>query len=121
MGTERPHRLERADGTLDLSNVYIEVDHPSWSRPCTLTLETLGSSLQIKVNENYLEQLVKNDVLLKECNVTSVEVVNQNEFPFLPPHTFSVNVRTHIAIDENYLYVWVPQLSKWKRILLSDW
>jgi len=118
MGIERPHRLEKVSIN-DLAELFIEVDSPSWPRTCALTLEVLNNSLHIKANEDYLDELVKNKLI--ENNVVSVQFINQNENPTLPPNTFPLISKTHIAVDENYLYVWVPICDKWKRILLSDW
>jgi len=118
MGIERPHRLEKVSIN-DLAELFIEVDSPSWPRTCALTLEVLNNALHIKANEDYLNELMENS--LRENNVISVQFINQNEDPTLPPNTFPINNKTHIAVDENYLYVWVPSLDKWKRILLSDW
>jgi hypothetical protein len=115
MGVERPHRLERITQLNNLSDIFIEVDYPAWPRTCALTLEILNNTLQVKANEQYIDEK------LRDQNVTSVEFINQNIDPSLPPNTFPVNVKTHIAVDENYLYVWVPISNKWKRILLSDW
>jgi hypothetical protein len=33
----------------------------------------------------------------------------------------SLDVSAHIAVDTNYLYVWVPQTKRWKRMPLSEW
>jgi len=93
--------------SLDLQKVYVHIDSDNWKRTSLLSLESLAGHLSIKVNDN--------------LNVTSVNYVNQGENPELPPNTFRVNTRAHIAIDDNYLYVWVPSLKRWKRIILSSW
>lgn len=94
----------------DFKNIFISIESKLWKRPGHLSLENLGGVLDIKINDEF-----------KERNVTSVEYVNQEQNPNLPPNTFNVNTRTHIAVDENYLYVWIPSLKRWKRIILSDW
>ena len=95
----------------NLNNVFVQVESKGWRRPQTLTLENLGGILNVKVSEQ----------IFVERNVTSVEYVNQEESPELPPNTFKVNTRTHIAVDDNYLYVWIPSLNRWKRTLLGTW
>jgi hypothetical protein len=104
----RPKNL-RPTENLDLENTYIELESKSWKRHRMLSLENLQGVLEVKVQD------------ISDRNVTSVEYVNQEEFPELPPNTFNVNTKTHIAVDENYLYVWVPSLKRWKRTLLSNW
>jgi len=40
------------------------------------------------------------------------------------PIAFPLNtckVNRNMAVDENYLYVWIASIEKWKRIILSDW
>jgi len=112
MSENRPyqHDIYKPDDNVNLSSLFVTLDSKNWKRPRTLSLENLGGVLNIKFEED-----------LSERNVTSVEFINQDEFPTLPPNTFKVNTRTHIAVDENYLYVWVTSLNKWKRIILSSW
>lgn len=109
----RPYLYDKItpDESLDLSGIIIPIDYRDWKRPRNLSIENLGGLLSIKINEN----------LFKERNVTSVEYLNQEQNPELPPETYKVNLKTHIAVDDNYLYVWVETKKKWKRCLLSDW
>lgn len=94
----------------DPSKTFIKVDGTSFRRPSSITLENVGKELKIRIEED-----------LSERNLTSVEFTNQNENPKLPPNSLPVVPKTHIAVDENYLYVWIPKISRWKRLLLSDW
>jgi hypothetical protein len=110
MNNNKLYKVEILPEGVKLSDVNVNVNSKLWRQPRTLTLENLGGLLSIAVSDG-----------LEERNVTSVEYVNQSENPTLPPETFKVNTRTHIAIDENYLYVWVQSLNKWKRCLLSNW
>lgn len=104
------NKNHHADNNLDLINTFVNVDSKLWKGPRPLSLQNLGGVLNIKIDDE-----------INERNVTSVEYINQEENPKLPPETFNINLRTHIAVDENYLYVWIDSLKKWKRILLSDW
>lgn len=104
----RPYQYEKISSEeFDLSSIYIPIDSKNWKRPRALSLENLNGVLNIKV--------------VGEESVTSVEYINQEENPKLPPETFRVNTKTHIAVDENYIYVWVPSVSRWKRSILSQW
>jgi len=89
----------------DFKNIYITVDSKLWKRPKPLSLEDLTKLFDLNSN----------------ANVISVEYKNQEQNPEFPPNTFGLNIKTHIAVDENYLYIWVPSLKKWKRVILSDW
>jgi hypothetical protein len=95
----------------EIAGSSIQLDSKNWKRPRALTLEVLAGVLNVKVS----------DEVIYERNVTSVEYVNQEGNPEIPPNTFRVNTRTHIAVDDNYLYVWVPSLNRWKRLILSSW
>ena len=110
MAEHKPYEFVSTHEEFDLKNVFIDINSKLWKKPKTLTIDNLGGMLNVKINED-----------IKHRNVTCVEYVNQNENPDIPPHAIKVNTQTHIAVDENYLYVWVQSLKKWKRILLSDW
>jgi hypothetical protein len=111
MSSERFHKDRKSVSTLDVNNSFIQVDSAAFNRPVTISLATVGDALQIRINEDFLEKR----------NVVSVESAGQDISPGLPPDAFSLSSPLHLAADENYLYVWIPKLSKWKRLLLSDW
>lgn len=104
----RPQIL-RPTENLNLENTFVEIESKSWKRSRMLSLEILGGILNIKTKD------------FSDRNITALKYVNQEENPHLPPKTFKVDIKTHIAVDENYLYVWIHSLKRWKRILLSDW
>jgi uncharacterized protein YuzE len=91
----------------ELAGTFISIDSKNWRRPRAVTLDGLSEVLNIKVGE--------------DKNVTAVEYVHQDDNPEIPPNTIKVDTKTHIAVDDNYLYVWVPSLNRWKRMLLSTW
>lgn len=95
---------------LDLENTFIDINSRIWKNPRTLSLENLGGVLSIKVNEN-----------IKGKNVSSIQFVDQNKQPNANPNKYKTIEKTYISVDDNYLYVWIPNLNKWKRILLSNW
>ena len=106
-------RYYKKNPLLDLKpgETFIKVDSASFRRPSVISLERVGDILKIVVGEK----------LLEERNTSSVTFSSQDENPELPPNTLSFVPKTHIAVDENYLYVWIPSLSRWKRMMLSDW
>ena len=95
---------------LDITKSFVLVDSASFKKPCTISLEKIGKAIEIKINEDIANK-----------NVYSLEFSEQESNPQLPPNTLPLSTKTHISVDENYLYVWIPQSSRWKRILLSEW
>ena len=109
MTDRRPYQNEKhiPQPSEDTKGIFVPIDSASWKRPRILTLENLAGYLTVEVEG--------------DINVTSVDYVNQSDKPELPPNTFPVNTRAHIAIDDNYLYVWVESQKRWKRTILSVW
>ena len=66
-------------------------------------------------------QVVANNVIAADRNLTSIKFSNQEDAPELPPDTEAIVERSYIAIDNNYLYIWLDSLKKWKRTPLSEW
>ena len=81
---------------------FLTVDSKDWRTPQLLSLETLSKTLP-PPPEN--------------AGVSNVEFSNQDQEPEAPPGS-SIQ-KAYIAVDENYLYVWVN--SRWKRTPLSEW
>ena len=109
MPEKRPYQFEKfpPNVDLDLASVYVPLDSNGWKRQRIITLENLSGYISVKVHD--------------DLNVSAVEYVNQADSPETPPNTFRVNTRAHIAIDDNYLYVWIPSQNRWKRSLLAEW
>ena len=91
-------------------NSFLPVDSNEWRKAGIISIERLGKILQIQLDEDVFKR-----------NVTAVTFSKQDEIAELPPESLPVDPRTHISIDENYLYVWVPQSKRWKRLPLSIW
>ena len=88
---------------VDLSKTFIPIDNENFRQSGIISLENINNCLNLKLNDN----------------ITSIPYTNQNENPTLVP---SKNIiKTYVSIDENYLYVWIDSLQKWKRILLTEW
>jgi hypothetical protein len=101
---------KRIANNFNPSTTYILADGKEFHRPVSLLLEKVGEILKIKEDRD-----------LSQMNITAVEFSKQAETPTILPNTFSVSPKTHISVDENYLYVWIPQLGRWKRLPISDW
>ena len=114
---DRIFKYEKYMGSaLDLSNVCIPVDSPNWKRARAASILDIVKVLSLNNSGGTVTVEVDKDI-----NVSSVDYVNQFDSPERPPDTLSVNTRAHIAIDDNYLYVWVPALKRWKRSVLTEW
>ena len=97
--------------SISLDGIFIPIDSAAWRKPYIISVERLGNAIQLKIDEE----------ALKTRNVTAVKFENQDLLPERPPESLSITDRTHIAINENFLYVWIPQVKKWKRIPLAEW
>jgi len=115
MAGDRSYRLERADSSIDLKNTFVEIDNEQCPRPVSLSLENLNNILQIKVNEDFINKKLENK------NLSCIEFINQDTSPYTNPFNYNISQQTFLSVDENYLYVWIPTLKKWKRIPLLDW
>lgn len=114
---DRFYKENKTPPSIDTQNTFLLADSNQWNKPYILSIEKIGQSLEIKINED-IQNKFKEDLNLR--NVFSVEFTLQDQFPELPPGSFPVSEKTHIAVDENYLYVWVFKVNRWKRILLVD-
>ena len=109
-------RFYRGDNinSADPAKTFVQIDIELFRKPYIISLENIGNSLKLKFN---------NDInkFINERNVISVEYVDQAFNKELMPLNTPISKKTYISIDENYIYVWIPKLEKWKRVLLSDW
>jgi hypothetical protein len=110
MSLERFFREDKGCPTISVGNTVIQVDSVDWRKPYVITVERLGNEIQLKLDEDAAKR-----------NVTAVKYSGQDLVPDLSPESLPIDSRTHLSVDENYLYVWVPQVQKWKRMPLLDW
>lgn len=103
-----PKRPQQADIAPD--NTFLLVDSNAFKRPNVITVETLGNVLKLKINEN-----------LDSKNVSTVQFMGLYKDVSANPNKMPISPQLHLSVDENYLYVWVPQIGRWKRMLLSSW
>ena len=93
----------------DPDKIFIPVDSPLWKRSYTISLENLGEILSLKVEKD-----------LSRWNVSSRSPEGYEGDPNKPPEGSQLQ-DAQIAVDENWLYVWVSKSGRWKRIPLSNW
>lgn len=108
--SERIYKNQRVVTNLDPSKTFVLVDSADFRKPVTISLEKIGDSLQLRIDDD-----------LEWRNISVVEPEGLEEKPGSNPDKLPISTKTHISVDENYLYVWVPQSEKWKRIPLSEW
>ena len=104
-GPKRPNQLD-----FDIDNTFLLVDSNAFKRPNVITVETLGKVLKLKIN-----------VDLDSKNVSAVQYKGLDQDVSANPDKMPISPSLHLSVDENYLYVWVPQIGRWKRMLLSSW
>jgi hypothetical protein len=107
---ERFYKEDRNAPEIVGDKTFIQVDSGDWRKPYILSIQRLGETLQIKLDKD-----------LSNFNITSVKFENQDFVPERSPESLPINDKSHLAVDENYLYIWVPQVERWKRIPLSIW
>lgn len=89
---------------------FVPIDSGGWRKPYIISVERIGKAIQLKIDEDAASK-----------NVTAVKYSDMNNVPDLSPESLPVDAKTHLAVDENYLYVWVPQVKRWKRMPLTEW
>jgi hypothetical protein len=95
-------------GNLSNDKVFIPIDSVDWKKPYVLSIENLGKILQIKIDKDPIS-----------INITAVD--GQDLVPNTSPESLPISSKTYLSVDENYLYVWVPQVGRWKRLPLADY
>lgn len=109
------NRIYKYQYVKDLSEItkedtYILLDRGNWKKERSLSLSQLQDTIEINLENN-----------IREKNVTSIKPLDIEQAPLKSPQIHSNLQSTYISVDENYLYVWIPQLQRWKRILMSEW
>lgn len=112
MDNDRIYKYQRIENLNEIQpdNTFIPVDNGEWKKKKALSIKQIGDTIQIVVEDD-----------IRKKNVQSLQPTNIEKENSTPPHTIRHVEMTYISVDENYLYIWVPTLSKWKRIPLSDW
>lgn len=124
--------------SIDKSNVFVEVHSHNWKSPSKISLEDLLKNTSPVVPLEFKKYDISSDIdnntliidkktlkikvnsqLLITPSVHSDLYSNQSMNYNLPPINASVFSGVHLAVDENYLYIWIN--NRWKRCLLSTW
>jgi len=95
---------------IDLNKAVIFVDSVDFKKPSTISLETVGNALQLKIDDD-----------INSKNICAVDSSDLDKNPTTIPAGLLLSKKTHISVDENYVYFWIAKIGKWKRIPLSDW
>lgn len=103
---------------INLEDIFLPLDSGAWKRPRVISLENLDGALKIVVNN----EIIRTEKIeyKTDDNILSIPFSDQNINITTPPNPDASIVKTVISVDENYLYVWVPQVKKWKRIPLAN-
>jgi len=123
---------------IDRSNVFVEVNSPTWRSPVKISLDDLLKSnhpVSFVEHEKYdISSDIDNNTLIIDKDTLKVKVnssilsvpsvfsepySNQNISYNLPPKDTSVLSGVHMVVDQNYVYIWTG--NRWKRALLSAW
>lgn len=110
MAKEQKIYKSKRVSTLNAEKSYLKVEGIDFKRPVAISASDLSKVLLGEVNEDMARK-----------NVSAVEFNGQDVDPKKKPEEIRVTDQINIAIDDNYLYIWVPSLKKWKRIMLGDW
>ena len=94
----------------DPDQTFIKIDSARFKRPMAISASDLSKILLSSINTDTASN-----------SVSAVVFSGQDEDPSKPPEDIKISDVVNIAIDENYLYIWVPSANKWKRIMLGDW
>jgi hypothetical protein len=87
-------------------NISFTVDSPTWREPRHMDIGSLRDILDIP---NKVDSSV---------NIFAYKFKNQDIEPTLPPGSHKLDKSLELAVDDNFLYVWVKH--RWKRIPLSE-
>jgi len=100
------HDKKAQKGDIKRNNTFIVVDSPGWRDPQHLDIESLRDIMEIGSGSD------------SSANVYVYKFKNQDEQPNIPPRSHKLDKNLELAVDNNFLYVWVK--NRWKRIPLSE-
>jgi hypothetical protein len=98
-------RLKSVDiNSLNIDTTFLEVDANTWRQPQYIKLRDILDTMDLTIPE--------------APNVKLVTFEDQDVSINRPPNTYAVDHPLHLAVDENFLYVWINE--RWKRMPLSE-
>lgn len=104
---DKQHQAEE----VDIDTTMVQIDNQSFRQPKIISVAGMAHSLNVQFSKE----------LVKDRNLSILEFDSQEIEPEESPNPEAIVQKTFMAIDENFLYVWIPSLKKWKRIPLSNW
>jgi len=93
------------------SNILIPIDSANWKTSRTISLNDFRTLI---LDPDSLKIVFKPTVFAKKF-------IDQDASINRPPKTYPIDNSLHLAVDENYLYIWIEKNKSWKRILISDY
>jgi hypothetical protein len=108
-------RFYKNQQTLEFGDAVIPIDSTSWNGTRIITVATLGNHIKLMIGTEFLKDIQF------EQNVVIQKYTNQANEPSIGPSKDIPFQKTFMATDENWLYVWIESIKKWKRTPLSDW
>ena len=104
---DRRHEIKN----INIDGAMVKIDSQEFRQPHIISVREIANSINLQFNKESVE----------DKNLSVIGFDSQDSEPTKSPDDTLYVQKTFMAIDENYMYVWIPSLSKWKRIPLSDW
>lgn len=98
-------RIQKIDlNSVDINKSYVEIDGIGWRTPSHISVKGIMDFMQLDIPDG--------------TNVKLVAFVNQDISINTPPNTYPIEKDLQLAVDDNFLYVWIK--NRWKRVPLSE-
>ena len=98
-------RLKPIDiNTLNIDTTFLEVNANEWRQPQYIKLRAVLDAMDLTIPE--------------APNVRLVTFDDQDVSINRPPNTYPIDHPLNLAVDENFLYVWINE--RWKRVPLTE-
>ena len=110
MSLNRFYKEDKSLQDFSIDNTYVQVDSGDWRKPYIISIENIGNKISLKLNKD-----------LSGLNVTSSKFEDQNLVVNRSPESLPITNKAFLAVDDNYLYVWIENLGRWKRVALTEW
>ena len=113
---------------LNKENTYIQIDSFGQRKSRPISLLALGSILNFEYDiNNYIDS---NTIILDPSTLKikiNEDILNNFNHLFIDqdisfntsPEKYPTTCGLHMTVDQNFLYVWVPDVNRWKRVPLS--
>ena len=102
----RKHDKKIKKEHIKTDDAFFIIDSPSWRTPGSIDIGSLREILEIPNAKN------------SSANVFVYKFKDQDNDPTLPPGTTKLDKNLELAVDDNFLYIWIK--NRWKRVPLSE-